>query len=114
MERVVSAGDIGGGEFREVIAPEKIVLSCGALDETGKMMFEFLHTVTLVERRGKTTLSIKRLMVAAVSGSITFFGSTGANGPIAGSVLSPRRISATTWGLYSIPPFAIAETAAVN
>ena len=47
-----------GGEFREIVPPERLVFSCGALDENGKMLFEFLHTVTFVERNGKTKLTI--------------------------------------------------------
>ena len=35
-----------GGEFREIVPPERLVISCGALDEKGELLFEFLHTVT--------------------------------------------------------------------
>jgi uncharacterized protein YndB with AHSA1/START domain len=48
-----------GGEFREVAPPERLVFTSGALDERGKMVFEFLHAVTLVESNGKTTLTIR-------------------------------------------------------
>src|SRR5271170_4851264 len=47
-----------GGEFREVAAPERLVFTSGALDAKGKMIFEFLHTVTFVERNGRTELTI--------------------------------------------------------
>lgn len=47
-----------GGEFREVVAPERLVFTSGALDETGKMLFEFLHTVTLAEKNGRTLLTL--------------------------------------------------------
>jgi uncharacterized protein YndB with AHSA1/START domain len=47
-----------GGEFREVVAPERLVFTSGPLDEKGNLLFEFLHTVTLVEQNGKTMLTI--------------------------------------------------------
>ncbi|HEX3856835.1 MAG TPA: SRPBCC domain-containing protein [Verrucomicrobiae bacterium] len=52
-----------GGEFLEVIAPEKLVTMTGALDDKGDLMFEFRHTLTLVEQDGKTKLTMRsRLM----------------------------------------------------
>jgi uncharacterized protein YndB with AHSA1/START domain len=47
-----------GGEFREVTPPERLVFTAGALDEGGKMLFEFLHTVTFTEKSGRTTLTL--------------------------------------------------------
>jgi uncharacterized protein YndB with AHSA1/START domain len=47
-----------GGEFREVVAPERLVTMTGALDEPGKYLFQFLHTLTLAERNGKTELTM--------------------------------------------------------
>jgi uncharacterized protein YndB with AHSA1/START domain len=47
-----------GGEFREVVVPEKLVFTSGALDEKGEMMFEFLHTATFTEASGKTKLTL--------------------------------------------------------
>ena len=52
-----------GGEFGEVVAPERLVFTSGALNGKGKMLFEFLHTVTLVERKGKTTLTIQSRVI---------------------------------------------------
>ena len=46
-----------GGEFREIVPPEKLVFTTGALDEKGEMLFEFLHTVTFAEQNGKTKLT---------------------------------------------------------
>ena len=57
------------GEFVEVVAPEKLVFTCGKMDEAGKMMFEFLHTVTLVERNDKTLFTIKSRVTKAISRS---------------------------------------------
>src|SRR5258708_772115 len=48
-----------GGEFREVVAPEKLVFTSGALDEKGGMLFEFLHTATFTEANGKTKLTLR-------------------------------------------------------
>ena len=39
-----------GGEFREVVPPERLVTVTGALNEQGQLMFEILHTMTLAER----------------------------------------------------------------
>jgi uncharacterized protein YndB with AHSA1/START domain len=53
------------GVYLEVIAPERIVFTSGAMDQTGKLMFEFLNTVTFAEKNGKTTLTLEsRLMKA--------------------------------------------------
>lgn len=48
-----------GGEFCEIAPPGKLVFSCGALDENGKMLFEFLHDVTFTEQNGKTKLTLR-------------------------------------------------------
>ncbi len=47
-----------GGEFREIVPPERLVFSCGALDPAGKMLFEFLHTATFTEQNGQTKLTL--------------------------------------------------------
>jgi len=47
-----------GGEFREVVAPEKLVFTSGALDKKSEMLFEFLHTATFAEENGKTKLTL--------------------------------------------------------
>ena len=51
------------GEFREVVEPERLVFTSGALDEKGILLFEFLHTVTFVERKGKTTLTVQSRVI---------------------------------------------------
>jgi uncharacterized protein YndB with AHSA1/START domain len=48
-----------GGAFREILPPERLVFTSGALDENGKLLFEILHTVTFEERPEKTVLTIK-------------------------------------------------------
>ena len=47
-----------GGEFLEVVPPERLVTVTGALDKAGNLMFKFHHTLTLVERAGKTKLTM--------------------------------------------------------
>lgn len=47
-----------GGEFLEVVPPERLVAVTGALDEAGNLMFKFHHTLTLVERDEKTRLTM--------------------------------------------------------
>ena len=63
-----------GGEFREVVAPERLVFSCGALDEKGKLLFEFLHTVTFVERNGKTKLTIQSRVTKTTAEANQYIG----------------------------------------
>lgn len=47
-----------GGEFREVKPPEKVAFMCGPLNDKGAMIFEFLHTVTFAEEKGKTKMTL--------------------------------------------------------
>jgi len=56
-----------GGEFLEVVPPEKLVTMTGALDDRGEMMFEFQHILTLVEQEGKTKLTMRSRLVKVVA-----------------------------------------------
>ncbi len=57
-----------GGKFHEVVAPEKLVTTTGALDEKGNLMFEFHHTLTLVgQPDGKTTLTMRSRLLNVFS-----------------------------------------------
>jgi uncharacterized protein YndB with AHSA1/START domain len=47
------------GEYKEVVEPERLIFTCGALDKNGKLLFEFHNTVTFVEKNGQTTLSLR-------------------------------------------------------
>jgi uncharacterized protein YndB with AHSA1/START domain len=47
------------GVFKEVVNPERIVFSSGAMDEKGNFLFEVLNTVILAEQDGKTTLTLR-------------------------------------------------------
>ena len=58
-----------GGEFREVVAPERLVFTSGALDASGKLLFEFLHRVTFVERGGRTTLTVASRILRTTPGA---------------------------------------------
>ena len=51
------------GEFREVIAPERIVFLSAVPDGKGGSLFEVLNTVTFTERGGQTTISISAQLV---------------------------------------------------
>ncbi len=56
-----------GGQFHEVVPPERLVTTTGALDDKGELVFEFRHTLTLVERNGKTTLTMKSRLIQATA-----------------------------------------------
>jgi uncharacterized protein YndB with AHSA1/START domain len=47
------------GECREIVPPERLVFTAGALDGEGKLLFEILNTVTFAEADGRTTLTIQ-------------------------------------------------------
>jgi uncharacterized protein YndB with AHSA1/START domain len=63
-----------GGEFREIVAPERLVFTSGALDEKGKLLFEFLHSVTFEERKGKTKLTIHSRVTMTTAGANKYIG----------------------------------------
>ena len=62
------------GEFREIVAPEKLVFTSGALDENGRMLFEFLHEATFVDRNGKTAFTIRSRVVKTTAGAGKYIG----------------------------------------
>jgi uncharacterized protein YndB with AHSA1/START domain len=47
-----------GGAFSEIVAPERLVFTAGAINENGELLFEFLHTVTFAEQNGGTLLTV--------------------------------------------------------
>jgi uncharacterized protein YndB with AHSA1/START domain len=63
-----------GGEFREAVPPERLVFTSGAMDDQGKMLFEFLHTATFVERDGKTTLTLNSRVIRTTPGADKYIG----------------------------------------
>jgi uncharacterized protein YndB with AHSA1/START domain len=63
-----------GGEFREIVAPERLVFTSGAMDEKGNLLFEFLHTVTFIERKGKTALTIRSCVLKTTAEANKYIG----------------------------------------
>ena len=63
-----------GGEVRDVVAPELMVSMSGALDATGNYLFQFLHTLTLIERDGKTKLMMHSRVIHATPGANRYIG----------------------------------------
>jgi len=63
-----------GGEFREIAAPERLVFTSGALDENGKLLFEFLHTVTFAERKSGTLLTIRSEVIKTTPDANKYIG----------------------------------------
>jgi uncharacterized protein YndB with AHSA1/START domain len=90
-----------GGEFREIAAPERLVFTSGPLDEKGKLIFEFLHTVTFVERNGGTTLTVRSRVLKTTAEANKFIG-----GFEAGMTQSLERLA----GLAEIGPLIIEQT----
>jgi uncharacterized protein YndB with AHSA1/START domain len=62
------------GEFREIVEPQRLVFTSGALDEKGKLLFEFLHDVTFVEKGGKTTLTIRSRVIKTTDEANKYIG----------------------------------------
>jgi len=57
-----------GGEFREVVEPERLVFTTTAiLDAEGNPQLENLNTVTLTEQDGKTTLTLHVKVIKATA-----------------------------------------------
>jgi uncharacterized protein YndB with AHSA1/START domain len=95
-----------GGEFREIVAPERLVFTSGPLDEKGKMLFEFLHTVTFVERNGRTTLTVRSRVTKTTAKANKYIGGFEAGmtqslerlgqylGPNSGTVIIERTFNA--------------------
>lgn len=63
-----------GGEVRDVVAPEMMVSMSGALDAAGNYLFQFLHTLTLLERDGKTKLMMHSRVIHATPGAGRYIG----------------------------------------
>jgi uncharacterized protein YndB with AHSA1/START domain len=47
------------GVYQEIIRPERIVFTSGALDKDGQLMFEVLSSANFTEHGGKTTLTLR-------------------------------------------------------
>jgi uncharacterized protein YndB with AHSA1/START domain len=90
-----------GGEFREILAPERLVFTSGALDKKGNLLFEFLHHVALVERNGKTKLTIRSRVIKTTAEANKYIG-----GFEAGMTQSLGRLAEH---LATIPPPLVIE-----
>ena len=90
-----------GGEPREIVAPERLVFTTGALDEKGEMMFEFLHTATFVEQNGKTKLTLNSRILKTTADANKYIG-----GSEAGMTQSLDRLD----DLLQNQPFVIERT----
>ena len=77
-----------GGQFTEVSPPEKLVMTCGALDAKGALMFEFRHTITFMEEKGTTTVTVRSRLLTTSEGSDRF-----TNGYRAGMTQSLERLA---------------------
>ena len=69
--RIVMHGPDGNdypclGEFREVVAPERLVFITQAVDKEGTVLLEGLNTVTFTEQGGKTTMTLKSHAIGRV------------------------------------------------
>jgi uncharacterized protein YndB with AHSA1/START domain len=53
--------------FEEVTEPERLVFVTSALDNTGNSMFDVRNTVTFVDRRGKTELTLQAQLIRATT-----------------------------------------------
>jgi uncharacterized protein YndB with AHSA1/START domain len=58
-----------GGEFGEITPHERLAFTSGALDDKGKLMFEFSHVVTFVEQKKQTTLTITSRITQTTPGA---------------------------------------------
>ncbi len=77
-----------GGQFLEVSAPEKLVMTCGALDANGALMFEFQHTVMFTEQKDVTTVTIRSRILRTTEGADKY-----TNGYRAGMTQSLERLA---------------------
>jgi uncharacterized protein YndB with AHSA1/START domain len=60
------------GEIREIVPPERLVFSNIAVDEAGNHFLEGLTTVTFVDERGKTKLTLHTRASAVVEKAIMY------------------------------------------
>lgn len=82
-----------GGVFREVVAPERLVFTSGALDEKGSLLFEFLHTVDFSESKMGTKLTVSSVVTMTTPDANRYIG-----GFEAGMTQSLERLGALLGG----------------
>jgi uncharacterized protein YndB with AHSA1/START domain len=59
----------GGGVYREIVEPERLVFTNIAEDQEGNKLLDGLTTVTFAEQGGKTKLTLQTRAVALVAGA---------------------------------------------
>jgi len=57
------------GVFEEIVAPERLVFTSGALDAKGEMLFQILNTITFVAKGEKTVLTVEARVVMSKPGA---------------------------------------------
>ena len=62
------------GVYREIAAPERLVFTSAALDESGNPMFEVLNTVTFEDQDGKTKLTLHASVTAETASAARYLG----------------------------------------
>lgn len=62
------------GVYLEILRPERLTYTAGAMDARGAQLFEFLHVVTFAERDGKTTLVMKTRLVKTTAEAAKYIG----------------------------------------
>jgi uncharacterized protein YndB with AHSA1/START domain len=90
-----------GGVFREIKPPERLVISCGALDKRGKLLFEFVHEATFTEKNGRTKLILRSKVTMTTPEANRYLG-----GFTGGMTSSLERLA----GLVKTEPYVIERT----
>jgi len=62
------------GVYREIVAPERLVYTSGALDQEEKLIFEFHHTVVFEDQKGKTLMTMKTHLLNATPAAAAYTG----------------------------------------
>jgi uncharacterized protein YndB with AHSA1/START domain len=62
------------GNFREIVAPERLVFSNCALDRDGNVLLDGLTTVIFAEQGGKTKLTVQTRATALVRDAVRYLG----------------------------------------
>jgi uncharacterized protein YndB with AHSA1/START domain len=75
------------GQYKEVVEPEKLVFTSRALDKDGKLLFEFLNTISFAEKEGRTTLTLHSQLLHTTPGTEPYL-----RGHKAGWTLSLERL----------------------
>jgi uncharacterized protein YndB with AHSA1/START domain len=65
---------VARGEIREIVAPERLSFTIGVVEDDGSIRFENLTTVTLVERAGKTELTLQVRVLQATAAAAANLG----------------------------------------